>query len=96
VRGLAALEKAPTAPADGDDTAAPVPQAPVRQSLESMLRQAQEYDVISFDIFDTLLLRRVAEPRDVFALTAQRLGMTQVQVSRREKKILAALREQLQ
>lgn len=74
MRGLAALEKAPTAPADGDDTAAPVPQAPVRQSLESMLRQAQEYDVISFDIFDTLLLRRVAEPRDVFALTAQRLG----------------------
>jgi RNA polymerase sporulation-specific sigma factor len=30
------------------------------------------------------------------AQTAQRLGMTQVQVSRREKKILAALREQLQ
>ena len=28
----------------------------------------KNYDVISFDIFDTLLSRRLAKPQDVFSL----------------------------
>ena len=37
-----------------------------RPSVEEVLAKLQPYDVISFDIFDTLLLRKVAFPNDVF------------------------------
>ncbi|MBQ8612091.1 MAG: HAD-IA family hydrolase [Oscillospiraceae bacterium] len=63
---------APPAP---ETAAPPVMLPPARMDTETLLRQLREYDVISFDIFDTLLLRRVADPKDVFTLTAQKLGM---------------------
>lgn len=34
-----------------------------------------EYDVISFDIFDTLISRPFAEPADLFAIVGSRLGI---------------------
>lgn len=66
----------PAAAQPAPETAAPpVMLPPARMDTETLLRQLREYDVISFDIFDTLLLRRVADPKDVFTLTAQKLGM---------------------
>ena len=38
------------------------------KSYEQLLQEIDRHDVISFDIFDTLLTRKVYEPRDVFAL----------------------------
>jgi hypothetical protein len=34
---------------------------------EDMVRKLSSYDIVSFDIFDTLILRRVEKPVDVFA-----------------------------
>lgn len=37
-----------------------------RKSKDDLLKTAIEYDVVSFDIFDTLVMRRLADPTDVF------------------------------
>ena len=36
-----------------------------RQALEDVIK---EHDIISFDIFDTLLMRRIMRPRDIFSV----------------------------
>ena len=38
--------------------------------------QIQEHDLVSFDIFDTLLIRKTLHPQDVFVLTEQRALLT--------------------
>lgn len=49
---------------------------PYFQKSREQLREAiEKYDVISFDIFDTLLMRRVLYPEDVFALLEQTSGI---------------------
>lgn len=40
---------------------------------EELLRQIEEYDVVSFDLFDTLIMRQVLFPADVFELIDDRL-----------------------
>lgn len=42
-------------------------------SREALIRQIQEHDIISFDIFDTLVMRNVYVNKDVFRILAQRL-----------------------
>ncbi len=39
---------------------------------DSILEQIRRHSVISFDVFDTLLIRKTLYPRDVFLLTEQR------------------------
>lgn len=41
---------------------------------ENIVREIEKYDYISFDIFDTLLTRKVLLPEDVFELTSQRMA----------------------
>lgn len=41
---------------------------------ENILKEIEKYDYISFDIFDTLLTRKVLLPEDVFELTSQRMA----------------------
>ena len=43
-----------------------------RLTKEDVLREIDRHEVISFDLFDTLLMRQMLEPTDVFALVAQR------------------------
>ena len=43
-----------------------------RESRESVLAAIAEADVVSFDIFDTLLMRTVLRPEDVFEMAARR------------------------
>ena len=43
-------------------------------SYESLLEQIDKHDVISFDVFDTILLRNVYEPTDVFLLLDREYG----------------------
>lgn len=40
---------------------------------KELLRQIEEYDAVSFDLFDTLIMRRVLFPTDVFELVDDRL-----------------------
>lgn len=44
-----------------------------RQPVEKMVESLMSYDVISFDIFDTLIFRCVGQPTDVFYFVGERL-----------------------
>ena len=48
--------------------------ASVREVPESLARRLAEYDVISFDVFDTLLFRPFASPEDLFYIVGQKLN----------------------
>ncbi len=43
------------------------------QTEEEILDQIERYTTVSFDVFDTVVKREVAEPKDVFALIEARL-----------------------
>ncbi len=62
-----------------DRTTSPMPALPEGRRLNlggrSILAIASEFKVVSFDVFDTLLLRLVNEPAMVFELMARRLGV---------------------
>lgn len=42
--------------------------------IESILKKAEQYDVITFDVFDTLIIRDVRKPADIFRITYGELG----------------------
>lgn len=42
-------------------------------SEQELLKKIKEYDIITFDIFDTLLMRKVLQPEDVFRLVEIKL-----------------------
>ena len=42
-------------------------------SYEALVKSIEDHDVISFDIFDTLLMRHCLDPLDVFEITAERI-----------------------
>lgn len=46
-----------------------------RLSVEEMIEELEKYDVISFDIFDTLVLRAISNPKDLFILMGTRLNV---------------------
>ncbi len=45
-----------------------------KESCESLQKKILEYDIISFDIFDTLIMRTVMDPVDVFHFMAMQEG----------------------
>lgn len=45
-------------------------------SAEQLWEQIRNHDIISFDIFDTLLMRKALLPEDVFLLTEKRIANT--------------------
>ena len=44
-----------------------------RRSLDAMLDSIMRHDVVSFDIFDTLILRKVMLPQDIFRLVGEKV-----------------------
>lgn len=44
-------------------------------SVPAYVQKLKDYDVISFDIFDTLILRPVSQPADIFYLVGEKLGI---------------------
>lgn len=44
-------------------------------SAEKFVNKLKTYDVISFDVFDTLLFRPLAQPADVFYLIGEKMGI---------------------
>lgn len=45
-------------------------------TAETILEVLSRFDVVCFDVFDTLLFRKVKKPTDVFVLMEQRLGIS--------------------
>lgn len=46
-----------------------------RKDVVGLIGKLNEYDVISFDVFDTLVLRNVEKPEDVFEAVGYKLGI---------------------
>lgn len=58
--------------------------------LQQILKAVEEHDIISFDIFDTLLTRNVLLPEDVFSIMGRRLETQGILVRNfREKRLKA-------
>lgn len=56
----------------------------VRENPEIFAQKLVAYDVISFDVFDTLILRSFARPTDLFFMVGQKLGYPDFERIRRE------------
>lgn len=46
-----------------------------REDKNELIKKLLKYDIISFDIFDTLILRKVLNPTDVFTLVGTKLNI---------------------
>ena len=46
------------------------------KSADTIIKAAEPYDVVSFDVFDTVIRRAVPETEDVFFLLGQKIGET--------------------
>lgn len=53
-------------------------------SVSSYVNKLKEYDVVSFDLFDTLIFRPVSQPADVFYLIEEKLGIPNFKSIREE------------
>ena len=69
-----------------------------RESREALLRRLAPFPAVTFDVFDTLLLRPLARPQDLFLLLEEALGVPglarmrrQAEEEARERKARAGL-----
>ncbi len=51
-----------------------------RKSKKELIEKIQQYDVISFDIFDTLVMRQTLEPGDVFEIVENRIKKKNIHI----------------
>ena len=61
------------------------------QSYQNLEQLTDEYDVISFDIFDTLIMRKVMFPIDVFRLVGEKLKLDDIDFVEVRKQAAAML-----
>ena len=57
----------------GNNLAYPECGIEVRDSIDELLQKLEKIDIVSFDVFDTLILRAVKNPKDLFVLVGNRL-----------------------
>ena len=55
-----------------------------RETPEELAKRLAQYDVISFDVFDTLILRPFSLPTDLFFIIGDRLGYPDFERIRRK------------
>lgn len=53
----------------------PESEAVNREDIDSLVKQLSQYDIVSFDIFDTLLFRPFSKPTDIFYLLQAQNGL---------------------
>lgn len=53
-----------------------------RLSVDELVTELSSYDVVSFDVFDTLVLRAISDPKNLFVLIGNRLQVTGFKVLR--------------
>lgn len=58
-------------------------------SATELARSLAEYDIISFDVFDTLIYRYLSKPADVFYFVGEKLGVADYRRIRTEAEALA-------
>lgn len=67
-----------------------------REGNDFLLNELMQYDVISFDVFDTALYRKVEFPNDVFTIMAAEIGHNDFQNVRKKAEVVArAKRDQI-
>ncbi|WP_250480641.1 hydrolase [Caballeronia sp. GAOx1] len=59
------------------------------QVLEGLLTRAEAADVISFDVFDTLFVRPLCDPEDLFDIMGARFGIVDFRQKRRAAQVRA-------
>lgn len=59
------------------------------QTAESLAEELSRYDIISFDLFDTLIFRPFSEPGDLFYFLGAELGILDFKRIRTEQEALA-------
>ncbi len=72
-----------------------------REDQDELVKYLSAYDVISFDIFDTAVFRKVEFPNDIFSIMAKEIGFNDFlsvrkkaeEISRREKELKEGSRE---
>lgn len=67
-----------------------------RSSMQETLQILEACDVVSFDVFDTLILRNLLDPGDVFYLTGMKLGISGFKALRERAEGEAARRKKAQ
>lgn len=55
-----------------------------RESAENLYKKCKQFDVISFDIFDTALIRKVEFPSDIFDIVGLKIGSNEFSSNRRK------------
>lgn len=58
-------------------------------SVDTYIKELMKYDVVSFDIFDTLIFRPFSEPADLFFMMGEELGIMDFKRIRMEQEYLA-------
>lgn len=56
----------------------------IKLDVEKLIELTEIYDVISFDVFDTLLFRDVRKPTDIFLFMEKELGITSFATKRKK------------
>ncbi len=79
------VKKLPTEISESEQFHAKSPQVSVDKYIEELMK----YDVVSFDIFDTLIFRPFSEPTDLFFMIGEKLGIMDFKRIRMEQEYLA-------
>ena len=58
------------------------------QSIQELTEELSKYEVISFDLFDTLVFRPFSEPADLFYLSGEKMGILDFKRIRMEQEYL--------
>lgn len=79
------VKNIPTEISESEQFHAKMPQVSVDKYFEELMK----YDVVSFDIFDTLIFRPFSEPTDLFFIIGEKLGIMDFKRIRMEQEYLA-------
>lgn len=52
-----------------------------KKSKEELKKELQQYDAISFDVFDTLIMRRILNPEDIFEMVDARIRIKKIYIT---------------
>lgn len=61
-----------------------------KKSKEELKKELQQYDAISFDVFDTLIMRRILNPEDIFEMVDARIRIKKIYITDFKKRRMNA------
>lgn len=66
-----------------------------RESIDELITKLSVYDIISFDVFDTLILRNIESPTDLFRLLSTKYNMVDFYKLRKKAQANARLKKRM-